>query len=153
MSEFWMVTNEFQRDRCRYHVGALDLTQKWRVTFEPWSKNRSRDQNALAWRWNNEIAKQGGEYTPDQIHQRAKLTYGVPILLAESPKFQDFWHRVSDLFPTLEEKTDLLMPMTPITSIMTTKQMARYLTDFSNQASQKYQLTDPALMGLDRDYL
>jgi len=148
-----MVSNEFQRDRCRDHVGGLGLTKPWRITVEPWAKNRSRDQNALAWKWNGEISKQGGEYTPDQVHQRAKLTYGVPILLAESTKFQDFWSRVSDLFPTLEEKTDLLMPMTPITSIMNTKQMAQYLTDFSRQASLKYQLTDPSLYGLSGAYL
>jgi hypothetical protein len=99
--------------------------------------------------WCNEISKQSKEYTPGQIKSRAKLSWGVPILCAEEPAFAKYWEKVIQAFPTYEEQLDDLMPRTPVTSIMTTKQMARLLTDMERVSCMKYKLTSPSMYGLE----
>lgn len=152
--QFWLLRDDTQKAHLAGYIATLDLReQPYIAKVVPWTKQRSANQNRLAWKWYGEVAKQGREYTPEQIHQRAKLHFGVPILLEEEPTFQAFWQRVEDRFPTHEDKCDLLMPMTPVTSVMTTKQMARYLTDFDLTMSKRYELTRPGLYGLSGVFL
>ena len=90
----------------------------------------------------------GREYTSDQVKQRSKLHWGVPILLSSDSGFAAYWEKVIPLFPTYEEKIEQLMPRTPVTSIMGVKQMSQYLTDLERSCAGRYKLTDPRLYGL-----
>ena len=73
----------------------------------------------------------------------------IPIVNAENGDFANYLERVSPIFPTYQDRWENLMPRTPVTSEMTTDQMSRYLNDFQRVMGSKYNLTDPALMGLE----
>ena len=70
-------------------------------------------------------------------------------MFTENGDFANYWERVSPIFPTYQDRWENLMPRTPVTSEMTTEQMSRYLNDFQRVMGSKYNLTDPALMGLE----
>ncbi|HEY9816665.1 MAG TPA: recombination protein NinB [Candidatus Obscuribacterales bacterium] len=117
------------------------------VLIKPYDSDRSLAQNALARMWANEISKQGGEYTPAQIHDRCKYRYGIPIMVGDEV-FNKFWNRVLSTQPTYEEIVDEIMPVTPVTRLMTVPQMAQYLTDMERENGTRYKLTSPAMYGL-----
>ena len=152
--EQWIIRDDFQRGQLAAFVATLDVSeQPYVATIRPWKKNRSVEQNRLAWKWYGEVAKQGGEYTPDEIHRIAKLTYGVPILRADDGDFAEMWGTLTGQFPTYEDQWQKLMRYLPITSLMSTEQMSRYLSDFERVAGAKYTLTIPSLYGLSEGFL
>ena len=143
--------NDAKKAAAAAHLATLPVDQDkpYSVEFKSYKHDRSTAQNRLSHKWYSEVSKQGKEYTPEQVKSIAKLRWGVPILLADNEDFAAYWERVSPIFPTYEERHELLMPRTPVTSEMTTDQMSRYLNDFQRVMGSKYNLTDPALMGLE----
>ena len=123
-------------------------SKPWIMELKEWEETRRAAQNRLSHMWYSEISKQGREYTPDQVKQRSKLHWGVPILLASDSDFAAYWEKVSPLFPNYEEKCEELMPRTPVPSIMGVKQMSLYISDMERSCCHKYRLTDPRLYGL-----
>ncbi len=59
---------------------GLTLAKPWRVTIAPYVNNRSRDQNALYWKWLGTIAKETGNDT-DELHSLFKRKYLPPIFV------------------------------------------------------------------------
>ena len=129
---------------CQSAVTNLSQS-KWRI----YKHDRSLAQNRLSHKWYSEVSLQGKEYTPEEVKSIAKLRWGVPILLAESEEFAAFWKLATATSPTYEQQREIIMPHTPITSLMSVEQMSRYLSDFLRVMGSKYQLTDPALLGLE----
>ena len=150
MGEFWTVTNDRTRDEFLAHASKL-CEENQRVTFEYFTKfdNRKQAQNRLAHKWYQEVADQGGEYTPQEVKCRAKHHFAVPILVVDDPVFAAAWEKAIQSFPTYESQCDELLVFFPATSLMTVKQMTRFLTMFQSKMSRKYKLTDPKVYGLD----
>jgi len=149
--EYWIVKSDHQKAAAAAHLATLpvSLEKPYSIKIEPYKHVRRLAQNRLLHMWCSEASKQGHEYTPEQVKSIAKLRWGVPILLAENEDFAAYWARVSPIFPTYEERWEILMPRTPVTSEMTVKQMSQFLGDFQRVQGSKYKLTDPALMGLE----
>lgn len=147
----WLIKSNAQKAAAAAYLAMVESShdKPFLVTIKPYSETRRAAQNRLSHMWYGEAAEQGNEYTPEAVKSIAKLRWGVPILLAENADFAAYWARVAPMFPTYEEKWEILMPRTPVTSEMTVKQMSRYLGDFQRVMGSKYQLTDPALMGLE----
>jgi hypothetical protein len=148
--DFWVLRTDLMKAQCMAALEAVEANHNKPVSVQikTYSQKRSEAQNRLSHLWYREISEQGEEYTPDQIKCRAKKHFGVPLLLADSEKFNAAWLKAIQAFPTYEEQVDELLPFFPVTSLMTTEQMSRYLTDFYRVQGQKYALTDPKVFGL-----
>jgi len=154
---YFILKNTHHQANAVMFISKLEVEQgkPWSVKVEEYSETRRNAQNGLARMWAGEVAKQGQEHTANHVHQLGKYHFGVPILLAEDERFREFWYRVEPLFignesqSPYEDKLENLMPMTPVTSRMSVKQMHQYLTDFQRVQGQKYQLTDPSLFNLE----
>lgn len=98
------------------------------VTFGPKRNKRSLDQNAISHVWYNQISKQLREDTPEGVKCECKLIFGVPILRAEDEKFQRMYDKSFKSILSHEEKLEA-MEYLPVTRLMNTAQMSRYLED------------------------
>ena len=93
--------------------------------------DRSAKQNALSHVWYGDIAKASGDGIEEE-RNFCKLVYGVPILLhgvgnkKAADEFMDFY-RVA-INPLCYEDKLKAMRYTPVTSLMSVKQFAEYLT-------------------------
>ena len=73
-----IIRNESLRKMVLLTIGALDLAKPWKVTIERESKRRTLSQNALMWKWIDEVAGHVHEYTghdKDEIHEFFKLRF------------------------------------------------------------------------------
>ncbi len=89
-------------------------------------RDRSTEQNRLAFKWYIEISDQTGEDRED-VRARCKLEIGVPILREAHERFRATYDR---LIRPLDyaEKLDLIRDTEmPVTSLMNVEQMSRYL--------------------------
>ena len=120
----------------RYAVGKLrDLQKEHRyiklsVTI---GKDRSREQNALAWTWYKQIADERGEDSTEDVHTFCKAHFGIPILRAADEAFNDEYERL-----LLCKEPGKRVPYAarlfvirqiPVTSRFTVKQMSEYLQE------------------------
>jgi len=89
-------------------------------------RDRSTEQNRLAFKWYVEISDQTGEDRED-VRARCKLEVGVPILRAEVARFRETYDRlIKPLHPT--QKLALIRDIElPVTSLLNVEQMSRYL--------------------------
>lgn len=108
--------------------------------------DRTHAQNALAHKWYKEAANWLGDQEPWQVKAECKLNIGIRMLVVESDDFREQWTRlIKDRF-TYEEKLEFMVEPTdyPVTRIMTTKQMTRYMKEVqAKYAAQGVPLTDP----------
>lgn len=121
------------------------------ITIKAGKEPRSVQQNRLAFQWYKDAAEQG-DHTAEEYRSLCKLWFGIPIM-REDDDFRAKYDRVIKGLP-YETKLSLMdEPFNfPVTSLMSVKQFTRYLDRVWNHFSDKgYQLTDPALMGID-DY-
>jgi hypothetical protein len=89
-------------------------------------RDRSIEQNRLAFKWYAEISDQTGEDRED-VRARCKLEIGVPILRAEQEKFRATYDRLIRPL-SYPEKLALVRDIElPVTSLMNVDQMSRYL--------------------------
>jgi|TARA_R110000850_G_scaffold127431_4_gene246491 hypothetical protein len=110
--------------------------------------DRSLGQNRLLHKWNNEVAKWFGDRDAADVHAENKLHIGVRMLMAENEDFKEQWTRLIKGRFTTEEKLELMSEPTdyPITRIMTTKQMSRFMELVHQKyTSQGLRLTDPEM--------
>jgi hypothetical protein len=121
----------------------LGRTLKWPQTLQ-WSPgaDRSLDQNALQFKWAQEASEQRGDMTIEEVRCEWKLTFGVPILRAESEDFRAVYDEA--IKPLPYELKLKAMRFIPVTSKMTVKQMTAYLDTIQREcAEQGIRLTDP----------
>lgn len=89
-------------------------------------RDRSKEQNKLAFKWYGEISEQTGEEIED-VRARCKLEIGVPIMRRDSEKFRDTYDRLVRPL-SHADKLDLIRDTEmPVTSLMKIKQMTEYL--------------------------
>ena len=124
-------------------LGELDfpINVSWTTGF-----NRSLASNRLMWMWANEVAKQRGDCSPDEVQNEWKRAFGVPIA-CEDVEFATFWRYH---FPdTCYAKQLLAMQYIPVTSNFKTGEMTRFLEQVQRDClEQGFQITDPEALGL-----
>ena len=105
------------------------LTVSWKN-----GDDRSQRQNALAFKWYSEIALQKGDLHPEGTRAYCKLHFGVQIML-EDDDFREKWYSmIKDRFSYEGKLALMLEPFDfPITRLMSTKQMTRYLDKIYNE--------------------
>ena len=80
-----IIRNESLRKTALLTIGALDLAKPWRVTIERESKRRTLSQNALLWKWIDEVVRHVVEHTghdKDEIHEFFKAKFLTPRRVA-----------------------------------------------------------------------
>lgn len=89
-------------------------------------RDRSSEQNRLAFKWYVEISDQTGEDRED-VRARCKLEVGVPILRQEQERFRATYDRLVRPL-SYPEKLALVRDIElPVTRLMNVEQMSRYL--------------------------
>ena len=69
----YFVTRDNEvKQRCMEHIQALDGV--YRVTIEPYKKDRSKAQNSLMWMWLGIIANDTGN-SPESLHEIFKMKF------------------------------------------------------------------------------
>ncbi len=106
-------------------------------------RDRSAEQNRLAFKWYKEIGEQTGDGVED-VRARCKLEIGVPILRDGSEPFRKTYDRLIRplAYPdklALIRDTDM-----PVTRLMNVEQMSRYMDEvFRRHAEAGIALTVP----------
>lgn len=121
------------------------------LTFKAGEDSRSNRQNRLSFRWYKDAEKQG-DMTAQEYRAYCKAYFGVSILVAENDDFAIQYNELIRPLP-YEDKMALMNPPIdlPVTSLMTVKQMSRYLNDvWDHFTGLGFTLTDPQLMGLEQ---
>lgn len=110
---------------------------------------RTVDQNKLQRLWVNEISEQLGDQTPEEVRGYCKLAIGVPILRAENEAFAAKYDAFIKPLPYEQKLAIMCEPLDlPITRLMTTKQLSKYLdTIYKMFTEQGLKLTDPNMRG------
>jgi hypothetical protein len=108
------------------------------------AKIRTDRQNRLQWQWFTEISEQMGDRSPTDVRGDCKLRFGVPILRAENEKFRAAYDRLIKPLP-FEDKIEMMTVFEwPVTSLMTTKQLSKYLDEVERfYRTMGVVLTDP----------
>lgn len=109
---------------------AFPFTLEWRA-----GATRSHPQNNTMWGWAGEFAEQLGDRTAKEVQAEWKLTIGVPILRSENEGFCSFYDKAIKPL-TYTEKLDA-MKYTPVSSIMTVKQMTAFMEAIMRQAAEQ----------------
>lgn len=118
----------------------------------PGEEVRTKRQNNLAFQWYKDAAEQGDQ-TVEEYRAYCKAWFGIPILCADDEDFRELYDRQIRPLPY---ETKLILMAKPfdfaVTREMNVKQMTKYLNSVWDHFTGKgYQLTDPALKGLE-DY-
>lgn len=88
-------------------------------------KSRTLDQNAIAHVWYEQVARELREDDAAGVKCFCKLHFGVPILRDESDEFREKYDRL--IKPMRYDEKLELMEWFPVTSLMTTPQLSKYL--------------------------
>jgi hypothetical protein len=105
-------------------------------------RDRSSEQNKLAFKWYKEISEQTGEDVED-VRARCKLEIGVPIL-RENDDFRRTYDRLVRSLPYLDKIELIKVNDWPVTRLMRVEQMSRYLDiTFRQHAEMGIVLTVP----------
>lgn len=106
-------------------------------------RDRSGEQNRLAFKWYAEISQQTGEDKED-VRARCKLEIGVPILRNAHEKFRETYDRLIKDW-AYEDKLELIRDTEmPVTRLMNVTQMSEYMDImFRRHAAAGVELTVP----------
>lgn len=115
--------------RSRALLAVSQAPQGAFVTIKEDGEKRRDRQNRFAFEVYNQVSKILGDRTPSDIRAESKLCVGVPILRANSDDFRERYDRIVRPLPP-ENKLELMTePIElPVTSLMTVKVMAEYIT-------------------------
>ena len=100
--------------------------------------DRSHQQNRLSHLWYAQAAAQFGDRDAEDVRAVCKLHYGVPIMRDDVPAYREQYDSLIKPL-SYERKLSLMvgaMPF-PVTSLMTTRQMARYLDIVSRKLTEQ----------------
>ena len=106
-------------------------------------RDRSTEQNKLAFKWYAEISDQTGEDRED-VRARCKLEHGVPIRRAAHERFRETYDRLIRHLPYAEKLALIRDTDMPVTRLMNVGQMSEYLDIvFRRHAQDGIALTVP----------
>lgn len=130
----------------KYDLGLLKVyldNRKLPITVDiAEGRDRSTEQNRLAFKWYKEISEQTGEDIED-VRARCKLENGVPIL-RENKKFRETYDRLIRPFSYADKIEIVKATDMPVTRLMSVEQMSRFLDlVFRRHAEEGIKLTIP----------
>lgn len=107
-------------------LSGLSLEKPYAVNIHPYKRDRSAEQNKLAFQWYTDAARHTGDVTEQEIRTRMKLEIGIPIL-----RGNDAFRKTYDSYLkrySYEEKLEIIERMDiPVTRLMSIPQMTEYL--------------------------
>lgn len=94
-------------------------------------KDRTVDQNRLAFDIYRDLHKSGKFESVTEARAYCKLNHGVPIMFAEDKEFKEGMNKLGKYHLTYETKLSMMIePINlPVTSRMTRKQFSQYVDD------------------------
>lgn len=104
-------------------------------------KSRTLAQNSLSHAWYSQVAKEEGEYTEGEIKCLCKFYFGLPILRGDDVHFNHVMMQTID--PLAYEAKIMAMNLLPVTSLMNTEQLGRYLEAVQKHYSGRVELLFP----------
>ncbi len=85
MPQTLTIANELSRRQAVEHVAGLSIDGKqWEITVKRWRKKRTLNQNALYWKWIEEIVGHISDatgYERDEVHEYLKQRFLAPKLI------------------------------------------------------------------------
>lgn len=139
------------------HVQSLAQmlsARKLPITVE-WHQGapRTASQNRLAFQWYQDIARQIGDQTTEEVRAEAKTLFAAPILCRESEAFRDSWARLRHRMTHEEVLAFVQATELPMTRAMTTRQMTEFLDAMQRHYSaQGVRLTDPEMLKYEVEF-
>ena len=131
-NEFWLCNSDHTLAEFIAEIPTIYEGADKYVTFQ-WTtgKDRTTDQNSLAWQCYIDLHKARSETfaTVDDARSHCKLYHGIPLMLAQDEKYLEAWYRmIKDRFTT-EEKLDLMLePFNyPVTSMMKRETFSKWV--------------------------
>ena len=118
------------------HECIGEITEAWghdkwlRVRWTN-GKRRTLSQSALSHCWYDQIAKELGDQTEEEVKCECKLRFGVPILRADDPDFRDMYD--SGIKGLTYETKLKAMRFIPVTSLMSREQLSKYLEQLQRE--------------------
>lgn len=106
----------------------LFRTAKYYTVSVKQGKSRSLNQNDASHAWYEQIARELREDTAQGVKRYCKLHFGVPILRGEDDDFRAAYDAAILRGLTYEQKL-AAMDIIPVTSLMTTTQLSRYMDE------------------------
>lgn len=117
-----IVKNEHDLDMLKVYLDGRKLPLTVDITE---GRDRSSEQNRLAFKWYKEASEQTGEDIED-VRARCKLEHGVPIL-RENEKFRQTYDRLIRPLSYADKIEIIKATDMPVTRLMNVTQMSRYL--------------------------
>lgn len=109
----------------------FDDGQAWEFELAEYKRDRSAEQNRLAFKWYGEIFKQRGDKSIQGYRAYCKAHFGIPILVRDDAGFAEVYNRCIRPL-SYEDKLEIIERMEiPITRVMNVKQMTEYLDAMS----------------------
>ncbi|MDT8419373.1 MAG: hypothetical protein RQ754_02990 [Desulfuromonadales bacterium] len=132
-----VLRTEQDRNRLREIVGGLSLDSPKEVEIKEHKANRSVSQHRLMWVWNTVLGAELGE-SKEEIHERNKERFLVPIYERDDPEFAEMIEAVREVYRAgMQEKAQMLFRrIVKLTSTTTAnvKQMTEYLDEIEKDA-------------------
>lgn len=122
-----LISDEGSRQMVSDAIAALDLSHQWEVDVRVFKRDRSAEQNRLAFEWYKHVAGHFGDRTVEEVRAQMKLEIGVPILRRDDEGLRELYDKYLKPLPyeaklALIEKLDI-----PVTRNMNVPQMTEYL--------------------------
>jgi hypothetical protein len=76
-----IVNDDVSRERLVGHIRTISVEGPWEFTWRPYVKRRSSSQNALMWKWVNEVAEHVVQHTgqdAEDVHEFFKRKFLHP---------------------------------------------------------------------------
>lgn len=108
----------------------LDLTKSYVANVTEKENSRTEQQNRLSHAWYKQLAIESPQNDAIRWKCFCKLHFGVPILRTEDDDFRITYDKAIKSM-SYENKIEV-MKILPVTSLMTTKQLNKYLDEMKN---------------------
>lgn len=115
--------------------------------------SRSKAQNALAFRWYQDIAGQLGDRTHEDVRAYCKLHHGIPIMRRDDEVYRAEYDKVFKPMAYEDKLNAIQVFDLPVTRNMRVKQMVEFMDAVSREFSQLgVSLTDPEVFERQRGF-
>lgn len=138
MSQKIIILSEEYRNRVMMIIKALPLAPVHEVIIQEHGKDRSKEQNALYWKWLTIIGNELGE-TKEDIHERYKDKFLVNIYERDNPEYAEMIQALRTVWQQgmKKEAVSLRQKIVALTSTTTAtvKQMSEYMENIERDAA------------------
>lgn len=139
------------------HIDALSkrLTGRKLPLTVTWVQGAglSRQQQRLSFRWYQDVSRQLGDMTVEEVRADCKVSFGVPILRLENEAFRASWDVTFGALDHERQRKFVEALQIPVTSLMTVKQMTDYLDAMQcHFAPMGLRLTDPEALKYEEEF-